>query len=85
MIGLRELALVATVVLVLYGRSGVLKSRQVQTILPWISPVRRTRDGRRTLRGRGPAALGRRPRASAGPVREPAPLRAARATVCSGS
>ena len=34
----KELALLAVVVLVLYGRSGVLKSRQVQTILPWISP-----------------------------------------------
>jgi hypothetical protein len=41
MIGLRELALVATVFLVLYGRSGVLKSRQFQTIRPWITPVRR--------------------------------------------
>jgi len=43
MIGLRELAILAVLVLVLYGRSGVLKSRQVQTILPWISPQRRTR------------------------------------------
>jgi hypothetical protein len=41
MIGLRELAVVATVFLVLYGRSGVLKSRQFQTIRPWITPVRR--------------------------------------------
>jgi len=41
MIGLRELAILAVVVLVLYGRSGLLKSRQAQTILPWISPVRR--------------------------------------------
>jgi hypothetical protein len=41
MIGLRELAIVAVVVLVLYGRSGVLKTRRAQTILPWISPVRR--------------------------------------------
>jgi hypothetical protein len=41
MIGLRELALVAVVVLALYGRSGVLKSRQFQTIWPWISPARR--------------------------------------------
>jgi hypothetical protein len=41
MIGLRELALLAVVVLVLYGRSGVLKSRQFQTIWPWISPQRR--------------------------------------------
>jgi hypothetical protein len=41
MIGLRELAILAAVVLVLYGRSGVLKSRKFQTILPWISPQRR--------------------------------------------
>ena len=39
--GLRELVLVALVALVLYGRSGVVKSRQVQTILPWLSPRRR--------------------------------------------
>jgi hypothetical protein len=43
MIGLRELALVAVVVLVLYGRTGVVKSRQFQTILPWISPFKRPR------------------------------------------
>ena len=41
MIGLRELAILAVVVLVLYGRSGVLKSRQFQTIWPWVSPQRR--------------------------------------------
>jgi hypothetical protein len=41
MIGLRELAILAAVVLVLYGRSGVLKSRQFQSIWPWISPQRR--------------------------------------------
>ncbi len=46
MIGLRELALVAMVVLVLYGRSGVLKSRQFQVIRPWITPVRRPPVGR---------------------------------------
>jgi hypothetical protein len=40
---LKELALVAVVVLVLYGRTGVVKSRQFQTILPWISPLRRPR------------------------------------------
>ena len=39
--GLRELVLLALVVVVLYGRSGVLKSRQFQTIWPWISPRRR--------------------------------------------
>jgi len=42
MIGLKELALLAVLVLVLYGRSGVVKSRQFQTIWPWIAPVRRT-------------------------------------------
>ena len=40
--GLRELVLVAMVAVALYGRSGVVKSRQVQTILPWLSPRRRT-------------------------------------------
>ncbi len=39
--GLRELMIIAMVTLVLYGRSGVLKSERAQTILPWISPVRR--------------------------------------------
>ncbi len=42
MIGLRELVLIAMVVVALYGRSGVVKSRQVQTVLPWLSPRRRT-------------------------------------------
>jgi hypothetical protein len=46
MIGLRELLLIGMVVLVLYGRSGVLQTRQARTILPWISPVRRTAPGR---------------------------------------
>jgi hypothetical protein len=39
--GLRELVLIALVTLVLYGRSGVLKSERAQTVLPWVSPVRR--------------------------------------------
>ena len=41
MIGLRELLIIGMVVLVLYGRTGVLKSRQARTIMPWLSPVRR--------------------------------------------
>jgi hypothetical protein len=41
MIGLKELILLALVVLALYGRSGVLKSRQFRAIWPWISPARR--------------------------------------------
>ncbi|APW61280.1 hypothetical protein [Paludisphaera borealis] len=39
--GLKELVLIALVTLVLYGRSGVLKSERAQTVLPWVSPVRR--------------------------------------------
>lgn len=42
MIGLRELLLIGMVVLVLYGRSGVLKGQRAQQVLPWLSPVRRT-------------------------------------------
>jgi hypothetical protein len=42
MIGPRELFFIGMVVLVLYGRSGVLKTKRAQTILPWLSPVRRT-------------------------------------------
>ncbi len=49
MIGLRELAILAVVVLVLYGRSGVLKSRQFQTIWPWISPQRRASQSARFI------------------------------------
>lgn len=41
MIGLKEFALLAVVALVLYGRSGVFKSRRFQRIRPWLSPVRR--------------------------------------------
>ncbi len=54
MIGLKELAVLAAVVLALYGRSGVLKSQRFQRILPWIAPVRRT-SGRPGV-ARGPAA-----------------------------
>jgi len=45
MLGLRELAMVAAVVLVLYGRTGVIRSRRFQTIWPWIAPVRRKPGG----------------------------------------
>ena len=84
MIGLRELAILAVVVLVLYGRSGVVKSRQVQTILPWISPLRRT--GHRRLPGSAPrsgqrstgGATSPGPRAKQGPS-------CCRATAFSGS
>jgi hypothetical protein len=75
MIGLKELALVAVVVLVLYGRSGVVKSRQFQTIWPWISPLRR-KTGRPGTR---PSSLSSRESAAeaptqAKPVRRSGPL-----------
>jgi len=50
MIGFKELALLAVVVLVLYGRSGVLKNRQVRAVLPWISPQRRSARPRGSAR-----------------------------------
>ncbi|WP_165224145.1 hypothetical protein [Aquisphaera insulae] len=42
MIGIRELLVIGMMVLVLYGRSGVLKGERAQAVLPWLSPVRRT-------------------------------------------
>ena len=41
MIGLREFLLIGMVILVLYGRSGVLKGQRAQKVLPWLSPIRR--------------------------------------------
>lgn len=43
MMGLREMVLIALVTFVLYGRTGMtkLRSERAQTILPWLSPVRR--------------------------------------------
>jgi hypothetical protein len=43
MLGLREMAMVAAVVLLLYGRTGtgVIRSRRFQSIWPWLAPVRR--------------------------------------------
>ncbi len=68
MIGFKELALLAVVVLVLYGRSGVLKNRQVQAVLPWISPQAASRGGTRRDPRRGarlrPAAISRSLRAT---------------------
>ncbi len=46
MIGFKELALLAVVVLVLYGRSGVLKNRQVQASR--LTPGSRPNRARRT-------------------------------------
>jgi hypothetical protein len=71
MLGLRELVMVAAVVLVLYGRSGVLQSRRFQSIWPWISPVRRkpVRPGTGgDARHDGLGASSSSPGAAAGPV-----------------
>ena len=75
MIGLKELAVLAAVVLALYGRSGVLKSRRFQTIWPWIAPVRRTPGGARTVRG---SAMDARQAADAAAKAPPLGVRARR-------
>ncbi|MFI5454680.1 MAG: hypothetical protein ACHRXM_04445 [Isosphaerales bacterium] len=59
-----ELALLALLVLVLYGRSGVLKSRRFQSIWPWISPQRRTAGQSGRLRAPAPT----RPRSTTAPA-----------------
>jgi hypothetical protein len=82
MLGLRELAIVATVVLVLYGRSGVLKSRRFQTIWPWISPQRRSSKPTESVR-RSPAS---QVQSSAAPGRlKPGPTRKPRLFVLRGN
>jgi hypothetical protein len=80
MIGLRELAILAAVVLVLYGRSGVLKSRQFQTIWPWISPQRRASKMIGVVR----AATVSRPNSTMASVR-PGPARRARHFLLEGN
>jgi hypothetical protein len=45
--GLRQIALVALVVLVLYGRSGLQVARRGGGLPPWLSPVRRTSSAER--------------------------------------
>ena len=63
MLGLRELAIVSAVILVLYGRTGVIRSRRFQAILPWISPVRRKPGGADTVGRPTPDAPAGKPRA----------------------
>jgi len=41
MLGPRAMIAIAVAALVLYGRSGVLRSRQAQTLWSWMSPARR--------------------------------------------
>jgi hypothetical protein len=67
---LKELILLALLVLVLYGRSGVFKSRQFRTIWPWISPVRRPVARTLSSRGAGLAqSLASAARESMGPAK----------------
>jgi hypothetical protein len=42
MLGPRSMVVIAVVTLVLYGRSGVLRTRGARTAWSWLSPVRRT-------------------------------------------
>src|SRR4051812_20788587 len=58
MLGPRSMVVIAVVTLVLYGRSGVLRTTRARTVWSWLSPVRRTpgpaaapQAGRRTIRG----------------------------------
>ena len=48
------------VVLALYGRSGVLQTRQARAILPWLTPARRAPGvrGGSALEARGTVRLG---------------------------
>ena len=87
MIGLRELAIVATVVLVLYGRSGVLRSRRFQSIWPWIAPVRRkpARPGAVRRDSLGPSSAPMGVAATAAPPAASAACSSSRGTACSGS
>lgn len=71
MLGLRELAMVAAVVLVLYGRSGVIQSRRFQSIWPWISPVRRRPGNVAGRRREGPGPATSAPGVAAGGLRRP--------------
>lgn len=45
MLGPRSIMVIVMVVLALYGRSGVLRSRQARAILPWLTPTRRPPGG----------------------------------------
>jgi hypothetical protein len=83
MIGLRELAILAAVVLILYGRTGVLKSRRFQTIWPWISPQRRINKPAAASSRAAPAS---RAQSSVAPGRSrPAPPRKAKLFVLRGN
>jgi hypothetical protein len=65
MLGPRSIAVIATVVLVLYGRSGVFRSPQVRALLrPWTAPPAQARaaaaaaaaaetEGKANIKGKG--------------------------------
>ncbi|WP_406697617.1 hypothetical protein V5E97_02015 [Singulisphaera sp. Ch08] len=58
MLGPRSIALIVMVVLALYGRSGVLQTRQARAILPWLTPARRAPGSAATPPSRPAARLG---------------------------
>jgi len=45
MLSVRTILVLVGIALALYGRSGVLQSRQARAILPWLTPARRSRQG----------------------------------------
>lgn len=59
MLGPRSIMVIVMVVLALYGRSGVLQTRQARAILPWLAPSRRPH---------GPAASATAPKPNPGPA-----------------
>ena len=54
--GLKEIALLALVVAVLYGRSGLQVARRGGGLPPWLSPVRRTAAARGRTQARSQAS-----------------------------
>ena len=54
--GLREIALVALVTLLLYGRSGLQVARRGRGLPPWLLPIRRTSPS--ATRSHAPAPAG---------------------------
>lgn len=58
MLGPRSIALIIMVVLALYGRSGVLQTRQARAILPWLTPARRSPGSPEASPSRPAARLG---------------------------
>jgi hypothetical protein len=63
--GLREIALVLLVTLVLYGRSGLQIARHGRGLAPWLSPIARRAPARPAPRPEGRGGTGPSPAADA--------------------